>query len=123
MNDFNYQQHDIVDFTDLRELSLENALVEIEKKPWLWLAEINLACLKTFIVGWLNSNLNYEDEVLIKGFTGFVLSNYDQEQSSMDWYATLMFKNENKTDKEKVEEFYSLFSEYQRKRKVEMLEG
>jgi hypothetical protein len=112
MNDFDYLNGAVIKFVDLREVSLEQALVEIEKMPWLWLAETNLACLKSFIVGWLNSRLNYEDERFIKNFTNFVLTYYEEQNSSMGWYEMLISKNIHETEKKKVEKFYYLFSEY-----------
>ena len=111
MSDFDYETEANIAFVDLRGYSLRNALIEIEKSPWMWLPKTNIDCLKAFIVGWLNANLNYEDEDLIKNFTQFVLEEYGEPKSSMDWYSMISSRL-NSNSEEQFKLFYNLYFKF-----------
>ena len=109
MSDLENYSYENINVIDLRTKKLEEALLEIEKKPHLWLYENDLKCLYSFIQGWLVGRLSEEDEKLISDFDKYVVEKFGEGSSTAGWGFIL---RKNIEGSEELELFYEIFHEF-----------
>lgn len=95
-------------------------MFEIQQRPYLWLAENNLACLWSFITGWVHAKINYIDEGYINEFSDYVLCYFDDPESTLDWRGMISKKCPEKTEEEKFNVFFDLLPEYSKTKATEV---
>lgn len=83
MGEFHYTA-DKIAAIDLRRLTLVEALLEIEKRPVLWLQEIDISNLRSFVSGWIVGRRDSSDEQLMHEFQEFVARELC-ESSALGW--------------------------------------
>jgi hypothetical protein len=83
MGEFHYTA-DKISAIDLRRMTLIEALLEIEKRPALWLQEKDISNLRSFVSGWIVGRRDSSDERLMHEFQEFVAKELG-ESSALGW--------------------------------------
>ena len=99
----------LIKVTDLRQMHLEDALWEIEKKPHMWLNKSDIFHLNSFINGWLVGRNSEADEQLMNHFDVFVVKRFDQGNSTLGWCSHIV---SGEGEQDSLNSFYKVFREY-----------
>ncbi len=94
---------------DLRKKTLTDALLEIEKRPWLWLHTNDVSHLKSFLNGWIVGRNNEKDEALLSDFDNFVVNEFNEGHSTAGWCNIII---EHCGEKDTLSSFFNLFHKY-----------
>lgn len=70
---------------DIRGKVLSEMLLEVEKRPWLWLHVSHIYNLRSFLNGWVAGRNNVEDKELLIGFDDFVVDQFGEGSSTSGW--------------------------------------
>ncbi|VAW74778.1 hypothetical protein MNBD_GAMMA12-3398 [hydrothermal vent metagenome] len=100
---------DQINVIDLRQKSFVEALLEIEKRPWMWLERSNITCLKSFTNGWIVGRNEEADELLLADFDRFVVNEFSEGSSTLGWCALIM---KHCGEEDPLTLFYAFFHKY-----------
>lgn len=104
---------DQINVIDLRQKTFVEVLLEIETRPWMWLSQNDVLCLKSFINGWVVGRNEKADEHLLADFDRFVVKEFDEGQSTLGWCALIV---KHCGEKDSLASFYELFNKYMKQR-------
>ena len=100
---------DQINIVDLRKKTFVEALLEIKKRPEMWLDESNISCLSSFINGWIVGRNEKADDSILEEFDRFVVDEFHEGNSTVGWSA-LIVKHCGENDS--LASFYKLFDKY-----------
>ncbi len=89
--------------------SVVSLLVEIRKRPGMYIGKRSVIRVHIFLQGWLLAKEMVPDVELLREFQGWISSKYGVS-SSHSWAELINFYSEGPV--EAFEEFYSLFDEF-----------